>query len=292
MKLLHFLGFLVKAIVIAFNTVACGREDTPIELSLRDKLAAEYASKLGELRDLSREHISGWPSDHDCDSALWAGIARAAGADWVEVDAGVRPNGRTTRRPLRDCVIPDESATSTSNDMITGLLLGALAAKDEPTIYKIYKYGEENNWVMGYPETYISRVLLRPNGITLMARILYGLSGGERDYTIRLAPMVYGPTDGDYESHLALLSRYMEQELGGPQYGAEWTEKYLAANFPKDALARAVNGDYAAAAKLLTGDYQSPSYVRGHPSYSLVHWLFVARVILDRSPNQVLDKTN
>jgi uncharacterized protein VirK/YbjX len=81
----------------------------------------------------------------------------------------------------------------------------------------------------------------------------------------------------------------MEQELGGPQYGAEWVEAYLAKNFPKDALARAVNGEYQAAAELLTGDYTPPSYVRGHHSYPLVHWLLAARIVLDRSPNQALD---
>jgi hypothetical protein len=167
--------------------------------------------------------------------------------------------------------------------MITGLLLGLLASQDETTVHKIYTYGESNNWIMGYPEYYVSRVLLRPNGITLMARILYHLSGGEKDYVVRLAPLIYGPTDGDYESHLALLSRYMEQTLGGPQYGASWTENYLADNFPKDALAQAVAGRYDRAAELLVGDYQSPSYVRGSASYPTVHWLFVAKIVLDRT---------
>ena len=288
MDLRHFFLFMVKAFTLLFISVACGKPQKGSP-SLRDKLAGQYANKLEELRDLSREHIAGWPSDHDCDSSLWAGVARAAGAEWVEVDAGVRPDGRTTRRPLRDCVIPDESATSTSNDMITGLLLGLLASKDETTVHKMYRYGEDHNWIMGYPETYISRVLLRPNGITLMARILHHLSGGGRDYIIRHAPMVYGPTDGDYESHLALLSRYMEQELGGPQYGAEATEQYLAVAFPTDALAQAVAGKYMMGALLLTSDYKSPSYVRGHPSYHLVHWLFAARIILDRAPAEIVE---
>jgi hypothetical protein len=283
MKSPHFFTFLVKAFILLFTAAACGKPQ-PVSPSLRDRLAGQYVSKLEELRQLSAEHIAKWPSDHDCDSALWAGVARAAGADWVEVDAGVRPDGRTTRRPLRDCVVPEESATSTSNDMITGLLLGALAAGDGETIYRMYKYGEDHNWIMGYPEYYVSRVILRPNGITLMARILYKLSDGKRDYAVRHAPLIYGPTDGDYESHLALLSRYMEQELGGPQYGNEATEQYLAVTFPTDALAQAVAGKYMMGALLLTSDYISPSYVRGHHSYHLVHWLLAARIILDRAP--------
>jgi hypothetical protein len=282
MEIRHFLLFM------AFSLIACGRAGEPVQPSLRDKLAEQYANKLEELREISQDHIAGWPSDYDCDSSLWAGIARAGGADWVDVSAGVQPNGRTTRKPLQDCGPVEagyagDSATTTSNDMITGLLLGLLFEKDVTTVHKMYRYGEENKWIMGYPEYYVSRVLLRPNGITLMARILYTLSEGKRDYTIRLAPMVYGPTDGDYESHLALLSRYMEQELGGPQYGAEWVEAYLASNFPKDALAQAVAGRYNRAAELLVGDYQSPTYVRGSSSYPLVHWLFAARIVLDRT---------
>ena len=282
MKLPHFLLFM------AFSFTRCGRAGKPVEPSLRDKLAGQYASKLEELRSLSEDHIAGWPSDYDCDSSLWAGVARAAGADWVDVSAGVQPDGRTTRKPLTDCGPTEagyagDSATTTSNDMITGLLLGLMTSKDVTTVHRIYTYGEANNWIMGLPKYYVSRVLLRPNGITLMARILYSLSEGKRDYTIRLAPMVYGPTDGDYESHLALLSRYMEQELGGPQYGAEWTEAYLASNFPRDALAQAVAGRYNRAAELLVGDYQSPSYVRGSSSYHLVHWLLAARIVLDRT---------
>jgi hypothetical protein len=288
MKSPHFLLFM------AFSFAACGRTGEPIHPPLRDKLAGQYVEKLEQLRQLSEGHVAGWPSDYDCDAALWAGVARAAGADWVDVSAGVQPDGRTTRKPLVDCGPVEagyagDSATTTSNDMITGLILGLLASGDADTVHKIYSYGESNGWIMGLPKYYVSRVLLRPNGITLMARILYALSEGKRDYTIRLAPLVYGPTDGDYESHLALLSRYMEQELGGPQYGAEWVEAYLASNFPKDALARAVNGDYQAAATLLVGDYQSPTYVRGSSSYHLVHWLFAAKIVLDRSPNQVLD---
>jgi len=288
MTLRHFLYFLVKAFTLIFAVVGCGREGDPVAPSMRDKLAGQYGEKLKQLRELSEDHTAGWPSDYDCDSSLWAGIARAGGADWVDVSAGVQPDGRTTRKPLQDCGPIEEgfsgdSATTTSNDMITGLLLGLLASQDGTTIHKMYVYGEKNNWIMGLPKYYVSRVILRPNGITLMARILYTLSEGKRDYTVRLAPLVYGPTDGDYESHLTLLSRYMEQELGGPQYGASWVENYLADNFTKDALAQAVSGRYDAAAELLTGDYDPPSYVRGSTSYPLVHWLFTAKIVLDRT---------
>ena len=276
MKLPYFLLFLV----MSFTTSACGKEPSPGPVLLTE-LQEKYDAKLEELRQLSKDHIAGWPSDMDCDAALWAGVARAAGASWVEMDAALQPDGRPTRRPLRDCAFPDESKATTSNDMITGIILGMQAGKDDLSVLKLYRYGLDNNWIMGYPEWYVARVLLRPNGITLMARVLYQLTGGQRDYAVRLLPIVYGPVQADYEQHLILLSRIIEKRAGGAQYGMEVAEKILARTLPLDGLAQAVAGNYTQAAILLTGDYQSPTYVRGHPSYKLVHWLLAAKVTLD-----------
>lgn len=276
MKLPHFLLFLV----LSFAPTACGRE-IPAGPVLILELEEQYTKKLEELRQLSDDHIAKWPTDMECDGALWAGVARAAGADWVDVSAALRPDGRPTRKPLRDCVTPDESATTTSNDMITGILLGLQAAGDSESVYRLYRYGEQNDWIMGYPEWYISRVLLRPNGVTLMARILYKLTDGKRDYAARLMPVLYGPVDGDYEGHLLLLSRIIEKKAGGAQYGMEVAETLFAKAHPSDALAQAVAGNYLGAALLLTGDYKSPTYVRGDDVYHTVHWLLAARVTLD-----------
>lgn len=276
MKFTHFLLFLV----IAFTSPACGHEKAAGPVLITE-LEQMYAAKLLQLRNATQQNIGGWPTDHDCDGALWAGVARAAGADWVDVSAALRPDGRPTRRPLRDCAFPDESRATTSNDMITGILLGLQASGDSDSVLRLYRYGEENNWIMGYPEWYLSRVLLRPNGVTLLARVIYQLSGGQRDYAIRLAPVVYGPVQADYEQHLVLLSRIIEQRAGGVQYGMSIAEKLLANAAPTDALAQAVAGRYMLAASLLTSDYQSPTYVRGDDTYHLVHWLLAAKIVLD-----------
>ncbi len=266
--------------VISFTSVACGSE-VPAGPILLNELEEMYRSKLVHLREETEKNIAGWPADNECDGALWAGVARAAGADWVDVSASLRPDGRPTRKPLRDCLTPDESATTTSNDMITGIILGLQESKDTDSVLRLYQYGEQHDWIMGTPEWYISRVLLRPNGVTLMARILYKLSGGERDYSIRLMPVIYGPVDGDYEGHLLLLSRIIEKKAGGSQYGMEIAETLFAKAHPGDALAQAVAGNYQLAALLLTNDYKSPSYVRGDDIYHTVHWLLAAKVTLD-----------
>lgn len=277
MKIPHFFLFLV----IAF-TLACGQESTPTS-SLYFEVEQLYTEKLLQLKNATERNIAGWPADNECDGALWAGVAKAAGADWVDIAAALRPDGRPTRKPLRDCVTPDESATTTSNDMITGIILGLQAAKDSDGILRLYQYGEQHDWIMGSPEYYISRVLLRPNGITLLARVIYQLTNGQRDYAIRLAPVVYGPVDGDYEGHLLLLSRIVEKEAGGFQYGMAAAERLFARANPNDALAQAVAGNYLVSAALLVSDYKSPSYVRGHDNYHLVHWLLAARLVLDNA---------
>lgn len=235
---------------------------------------------------MSLGHISGWPSDEDCDGALWAGIALAAGADWVNVSSAVGPDGRPTRRPHSDCG-PRElgynsgSSTTISNDMITGILLGLNHTRDSSTAKRLWDYGYSHSWIMGEPNWYASRVLLRPNGITMLARVLYKVSNGQYDYAARWSAVVYGPVVEDYEGHLLLLGRYLQSKVGGPQYGMEAAEQLMGYYKKSDALAQAVAGNYSSAAKLLLGNYQSPSYVRGHDSYHLVHWLLAARIALD-----------
>jgi len=273
--------FLLTAAVLV---TSCGRDS--LSSSDRERLQAEYNLRLNELRTASLGHTAGWPSDADCDGALWAGVARAAGADWVDISAAVQADGRPTRIPYADCGPGDMgynggSATTVSNDMITGIMLGLYASNDPTTAKLLWDYGYTHAWIMGEPNWYAARVLLRPNGITMLARLLYSTSSGRYDYAARWSAVIYGPVVEDYEGHLLLLGRYLQTRLGGPQYGME-TSEYLMGYYKKDdALAQAVAGKYSASARLLLGDYKSPSYVRGHESYPLVHWLLAARITLD-----------
>lgn len=276
MKLPSFFLFTVLSFILS-----CGKDH--VDGTLRLTLQGEYDRKLTELKEKTRNHVAGWPSDDDCDAALWAGVASAAGAEWVDVSAALQPDGRPTRKPFKDCIVPSESASTTSNDMITGIILGLLVNKDAKSILSLYRYGERNNWIMGEPITMIARVLLRPNGIILMARSLYKLSDGGIDYLIRLSPTVYGPVQSDYEGHLILLSRYISKLAGGPQYGTEVAETLISLRDEKDALAQAMAKNYFKASSLLLNDYKSPSYVRGHDNYHLVHWLLAASIVLNNT---------
>lgn len=254
------------------------RNDLPPEK--KQSLEVKYQEKLEELRENTKTHAGGWPSDEDCDGALWAGVARAAGADWIDMAASIQENGRPTRRPYIDCETPLQSRTTTSNDMMMGIMLGNFVAGNLHQLKTMWDYGTIHSWIMGYPEWYIARVLLRPNGISLLARTIYTLSNGETDYAMRFSPVLYGPTSADYETHLALLSRYLQKLTGGPQYGTDYVEVIVSQATPLDALAQALAGNKEGASDLLLSDYVSPSYVRGHPNYHIVHWLLAAHITL------------
>jgi hypothetical protein len=264
---------------------ACGRVGG-LSSEQHTQLQSEYDLRLNELRTASLSHTAGWPSDEDCDGALWAGVARLAGASWVDISAAVQPDGRPTRRPYSDCGPGDlgynnGSASTTSNDMITGIMAGMFSAQDTDSAKRLWDYGYSHSWIMGEPNYYVSRVLLRPNGITMLARLLYYTSKGTIDHAVRWGPILYGPATEDFEGHLMILGRYLEGRLGGPQYGMEVAE-FLGAKYrPDDAFAQAVAGNSSNAARLLLSNYKSPSYVRGHDSYHLVHWLIAARIALD-----------
>ena len=276
----------MKSLLTFLLSLLLGCATTQPSRGDRIYLRAKYQEKLEELRKNSETHLAMWPADNECDGALWAGIARAAGATWVDVTAAVQPDGRPTRMPFSDCGpgslgYNNGSATTISNDMLTGIMLGLYADNDAATAKMIWEYGYSHNWTMGYPEYYVSRVLLRPNGITMLARLLHKTSGGSIDYTARWGPVLYGPAVEDFEGHLMMLGRYLEAKLGGPQYGMEIAELVGAKYRQGDAFAQAVAGEYSRATALLLGDYQSPSYVRGHPNYPLVHWLIAAKIVLD-----------
>jgi len=271
---------MLRLAILLFSFLFLGCGDA-LNVVYREQLQEKYDSKLAELHEKTKENIGGWPSDIDCDAALWAGVARAAGADWVTVSAALAPDGRPTRRPYADCEIPHESRTTTSNDMITGIILGLVTEKNVPALHALWQYGYERSWIMGYPEWFVARVYLRPNGVALIARGLHLLSGGEINYPMRFSPVLYGPTDADYATHLTLLSRLIQKKVGGPSYGTEIAELLLSKVHYQDALAQALAGNSGIAAALLLNDYQSPSYVRGHENYHLVHWLLAARIALD-----------
>lgn len=271
---------MIRLLLLSLFLVGCGRlyPKTPPSPPVRVTLEEAYATRLAAFREATADKLAGWPSDTDCDGALWAGVARRAGADWVDVAQALQDDGRPTRRPGSDC-LEGESAATTSPDMETGIMLGLSAAGDATSLERLFQYGLLHSWVMGTPEYRVDRVLFRPNGISLLARTILRLGGP--DHGERELPILYTAGVEDFQAHLLFLSMLLQHDNGDTSFVHETVVQAVCQANPADALGQAVCGNGAAAAALLLAPYESPSYVRGADLNAAAHWLLAAKVALE-----------
>jgi hypothetical protein len=267
-------GDTMRLLIILLSIFLLGCGEKPKTVKNVAKIRAGYDS-----RQVPFDQIAGWPSDHDNDGSLWSGLAARAGMA-VDVSAAIQSNGRVTRRPFKDSLVPSESASSVSNDMILGVISGLLYQKKVKTLESVFNYGKVNSWVMGYPAYMVGRVVLKPNNIALLARSIGHLGGPK--YQEGLIPLIYVPLqDSDYPTHLQLVSFVVARDVGEANFFNELIVQETCSYNQNDALAMAVCGNYERAADLLLSDYQYPSYVRGSEAYKTVHWMLAAKLILE-----------
>jgi hypothetical protein len=291
---------------------------------------SEYP-RIQELREMRDEKAfrlaalldhDGYPVPrNDCDLTLWVGEACYAGVkvnlDLVELEPGL-----VHRRPT-PCWSPEGgdlgSKSTGSNDMQAGYMACRVRESNLAAFQRLAARGEANTvylpipgWVMGqpYPEM-ATRVVMRPNGIGLVGRAIYLLSGGADDRSYRKWQPLYGG-GADYERHIQALSILTDgvvmerlrkqgmdaavdqpqpapadlvdltmQELEALQHYAE-TEPF---NYFYQAILFRYTGNPAPAVDLLLDPATPvPSYVRGTPqeAFELIHWLIAAKVVLER----------
>lgn len=253
-----------------------------------DQLRGLQAALASQLRTQSNEHVSGWPSDSDCDAALWAGEARAAGATWSDVSAALQSDGRPTRKPHADCGpagtpgvgAVGNSEGTTSTDMQLGTILGLLAARDEASLGRLQQYAKDHGGVVGTPASDIPLTYMKPGTRTLLAQSVQ-LLGGTGDAPWLSLPILYGDPTADYQVHLEMISLLIEQKVS--TFGAidRAIASHACITYPADALVQVVCGNQTAAAAIaLTPGWTAPSYVRGSPNYSIVYKLFVVHLLL------------
>lgn len=268
---------------------------------------------------------SGYPQPAvDCDLTLWVGKACAAGVK-VNISKVEYSSGEIGRRPPPSCWESDGldhgSASTVSNDMMTGYLACLWKTKDVAAIQRLAAYGEAHKvtfpipgWQMGepYPDA-ATRVVMRPNGIGLVGRMLEAMTGGAVMKNYRDYPAVFGPTSADYEGHLQAEDIYqngvVNEELQRQSLDAVPAQtpglidingvelerlQSLVDGDPTNPFFHAVlgvySGDMSVAISLLLDDTTPvPTYVRGQPqhAYELIHWLRASQVVLDRFPPTV-----
>jgi len=272
--------------LVLLTLLACSpshKPEDPKSSGLVDKLKAKEAGWLLELK--TNANALGWPDAHDCDQTLWAGEARAAGAA-IDLHLAEYNPGEIHRRPeaLGECY-PTESASTISNDMLLGYLLGTWEARDADALIRLAQYGEVHNWVMGQPLSE-PRVILSPTGQGLLGRAIEKLGGPKKSYSILPDPCL--PVEADYERHLQVVGIYLDGRIsGGISSICLDALNRQAKDAPLDALFQAARGIYdadegSAISLLLNDQYQTPSYVRGAPAYEIIHKLLAGRIVLNQ----------
>lgn len=247
----------------------------------------------------------GWPAGRDCDGTLWSSLARAAGADHIDLGLIEHAPGRIDRRPKPSCLEDEDgngnpdSGSSTSRDQLTGYMKARWRARDVGALERLAAYGEANGWVMGDGDA--ARTGLRTNLQGLLGRMLRELGGRAPrcgSFECRFLPPLYVAAGKDYERHIAVQGIELQGEVGLSGLPHTVTEidingdmlgvlNALAREAPADAKFQAVrgiyDGDMAPAMDLLLDDaYQCPSYVRPLPVYCIIHRLDAADTVLRR----------
>lgn len=295
----------MKNYMILVFVLSCGplkKPEDPKETTKDEQLRATYQENLALAYKVFDEKTH-WPSVEDCDATLWAGIAACGG---VKLDLSLAEHnpGQIHRRPYQACWSEKEgdqgSKSTTSNDMITGYMLGAWCNKDYEAVRRVAAYGEKHFWVMGepFPEM-ASRVLLKPNGIITVGRLLYVLSGGKDSRFYAVDALKWYPVKGDYERHIQALSIMLSGEIretgSFDQIPTDLREdelkrvEALAKKEPKNFLYSYIlsvySGDYEKTLTLLLDEKNPvPTYVRGKnpKAFMLAEWLLIANNTLER----------
>lgn len=267
---------MIRLLLILVALVGCHKKTSGDQLTavkLKTKLMEEWAKETSD-------HHYGWPDEDDCDGALWAGVARAAGIRTVDISAAVQQNGRPTRLPNADCGI-ERSGATTSTDMRMGTILGLVAAKDNVSLESMRNYAKANHMLMGEPKSNLPAVWLKPNERFFLSQAIdYLVKGCDAWCDV---PPTYAVPMTDSDVHLTLLAVQLEEHMGVANEFAILAALEACRKHPDDALALAVCGDRAGAeAKLVDPAWAPPSYVRGaHPkAYELAYQLFTLNIIM------------
>lgn len=268
--------------LIGLLLLGCGSHPLPLAApAQRATLQAEWQNAVNKVPTPA-------PSPGDCDDALWAGDARAAGISATAISAFLTLDGRTTRRPGADCGPASEDLSgapaTTSTDMELGIIEGLLAARDLTSLQRMEAYiASQGGWA-GVPRDaqYAPYTYVKPGTRTLLTRAIRHL-GGNPQGTWEYLPIVNGPAinDPDYVLHLTCVALAAERQTGHWSADDEWTAQDLCTRNPSDAAVQAVCGHTTEAeALILNPDWSAPGYVRGAPSYAWVHKAWILHYLL------------
>jgi len=232
------------------------------------------------------DQVTGWPGVNDCDGLLWSGLACSLNMP-VKIEYAEYSPGEIHRRPYKACWNEKDgdvgSKTTISRDMLTGYIACGLARNDKAAMERLFEYGKKNEWIMGKPRFFVSRVLLTPNMIGTLGRFL-----NKEGY--KQLPTSYSPVTEDYARHIQVQGILNEHKVSGSI--SDGMLERLKANKEAEPL----DPLFAAAYGLFTGDQKDtvallmetgkcPTYARGEKpeTYCKLNWLQAARIVFNSS---------
>jgi hypothetical protein len=288
----------MKHLLIILTLTGCSylqkheaKDDSAVDLTaLKAKYETVYSEVESEL-----DPATGWPSVHDCDGLLWSGIACSVGMP-TRIELSEYSPGEIHRRPAPACWNDTDgdvgSKSTISKDMLLGYSMCLWQRKDLSAFQRLADYGEKNEWIMGKPNSLVSRVLMSPNLIGILGRSIYTLSGGKDDRYYRRTGYLFPKVEADYERHLQVQGILLQDEIDS-QYNltainGEMLDRLLenADKEPNDPLFAAAlgkfTGDQSKALELLLAETVCPTYARGeNPElYCKLIWLEAAQILL------------
>jgi len=290
MNLLPFLLLLTSCSYLTKHEGKDGAGSLPLD-GLREKYNAVYQEVLSEL-----DPDTGWITTTGCDETLWSGLACSLGFP-VNIALAEYTPGEIHRRPAPSCYSDtqgDQGAKSTvSRDMFAGYLPCLWARKDLAALQRLADYGEKSDWIMGQPNYLVSRVLLTGNGIGIVGRAIYELSGGSDDRYYRRTGYLFPSVTQDFERHIQtqgiLLQDSVDESYNLTRINTEMLDRLIenAAAMPNDPLFAAAlgrfTGDQAGTLEILLRDQnECPTYARGEKPevYCKINWLQAAAILL------------
>lgn len=208
----------------------------------------ELRAKYSMYKSLSPQ---GWVHTDKCDALLWSSLLAVGRGEKIDITAARNENNQWFRRPAKDCLSSGGSKSTISRDMLTGLMIYALHFKDEDVVNSLWKYGSENNWVMGQGDP--SRTLMSPGLVGMLADIRQHVTGAKS--VLSNIPQVYSVEPG-YTTHLSLLGIYIRGKVGKMGISETNALKDILAKNPNNPLAialhaRYIDGNYDKAAEIL-----------------------------------------
>lgn len=208
--------YLVRKMALFFLLVlvACGRnEPKDDELTTQEKLEL-----VGEKRQTYLELIpsvqdaNGFIMVDECDSTLFSGLVRVAGAT-VNLRAARAADGQWFRRPLSyEPCYPKHSESTISRDMLLGVMWTAWKTKDLELAQNLFDYGVDNAWIMG--EGGLGETLFSPALQATLAELVFRLGGPDHP-VYRAFPQSWPTGYYDYVLHLQMLHIELRGQLTG-----------------------------------------------------------------------------